>query len=114
MRTRLVSHNADRFTGIVPQRTNAIASITAMPEHKERTKRLHEILINGARWEDSSGVSLDKFVAATSSKKTKPKFVKKRLGAKAVKAHELLENTGTVLMTFRLPRTGRLQRGQTI
>ena len=55
---------------------------------------LRKALLDGPAWEDSTGECLDRFVAAAASK---TKFTKKRMGAKAVKQHELLENTGDVL-----------------
>lgn len=87
---RLVSHRANSFTGSVNDAPPS--KPRTRRENKERTARLRDILCNGSTWAIYSASSVDMFVAAV-----KPKYLKKRLGAKAVKAQESLDNPGEQL-----------------
>ena len=58
-----------------------------------RESVLRNALLDGAAWEPSSAACLEQFVAAVGKKK----FRAKRIGARACKQHELLENPGANL-----------------
>ena len=58
------------------------------PDVEHRAKILRHVLLHGAAWEMSSGKTMDLFIAAAK------KYKAKRLGTKAVKEKELLEDVG--------------------
>lgn len=62
-----------------------------------RARQLCFTLTEGPAWEDSTTACIDKLIAASTKK---AKSVNKRLGSKAVKEHEVLDNTGEVLTPF--------------
>ena len=59
---------------------------------REREKVLHRTLVDGAAWEMDPATSLILFTNAVYTG-----FKQKRLGARAVKQHELLDNPGETL-----------------
>ena len=92
-KTRAVSKKADPFTGLVNNPGFLASRAPNRLRHEQREQRLKEILAEGANWEKDSASCLERLVQAV----RKTKYVKKRIGAKAVKEKELLENTGDIL-----------------
>ena len=64
----------------------------------ERENLLRQVLLDGPKWEPSSGARLQAFFCANVSPKKKPKkFKKKRLGARKVRDMEKLQSVGEKL-----------------
>ena len=76
----------DAYTGINMSRLQRRREILLKGPNGTRRRALHNVLVNGAAWEDS----VENMVAAVSKKK---KYEVKRLGTKAVKAAERLSDT---------------------
>ena len=64
------------------------------PDSQRRARILRHVLAHGAAWEMSSGKSIDVFINLVKSKKH---FKQKRLGTRAVKKEELLQDVGDKL-----------------
>lgn len=80
----------DPFTCLRPHQLKA-ARAHWNPSTQEGADKLHGALLNGADWQQD----IIEVIAAVSTKQSRAKkIMKKRLGSKAVKKNELLENTG--------------------
>ena len=83
--------NCDRFTG----RSHNTMDHRKYQSYRgvrgsTRTEMLHSVLCNGAAWEEPTAI----LIAAVSKKK---KFKPKRVGSKAAKAYERLQDVGEIL-----------------